>query len=147
MVDTGFLFSNMKSPFHECYMTFWPFTSYSDFPTDHTFHQFYDLDTALDLHRITSGYNGAFATGVACQQGKLTLPSSFLGHAYAPIVETRFPDFAASFLDFSPWIPLGTFSILLDISLSICQSKFWHTFENMQGPGLTYCTYLSAIIF
>ena len=32
---------------------------------------------------------------------------------YAPIFETSFAELAVSFLDFSPWIPLGTFSILL----------------------------------
>ena len=29
-------------------------TSYSDFPTDQTFHKFHDFNTELDLHRITS---------------------------------------------------------------------------------------------
>ena len=37
----------------------------------------------------------------------------FFGIAYARIVETSFPELAVSVLDFSPWIPLGTFSILL----------------------------------
>ena len=36
-----------------------------------------------------------------------------LGLAYAPIVETKFLELAMSLLDFSPRIPLGTFSILL----------------------------------
>ena len=54
MVDTGILFSNMKSPSHECQMRFWPLTSDSDFTTDQTFIQFHDLDTGIDLHRITS---------------------------------------------------------------------------------------------
>ena len=36
-----------------------------------------------------------------------------LGLACAPIVETRFLELAISLLDFSPRIPLGTFSILL----------------------------------
>ena len=31
IVDTGILFSNMKPPSHECWMTFWPLTSCSDF--------------------------------------------------------------------------------------------------------------------
>ena len=53
-------------------MTFWPLTN-SDFPTDQTFHQFHDLYTELDLHRIMSGFHGVFATGVASQQGTLTL--------------------------------------------------------------------------
>ena len=57
-------------------MTFWPLTN-SDFPTNQTFHQFHDLDTELDLHRITSGFQGAFASGVACQQGTLTLPDTW----------------------------------------------------------------------
>ena len=39
--------------------------------------------------------------------------SIFLGLACAPIVETRFLDIDLSLLDFSVWIPLGTFSILL----------------------------------
>ena len=57
-------------------MTFWPLTN-SDFPTDQTFHQFHDLYTKLDLHRIMSGFHGAFATGVASQQGTLTLPDTW----------------------------------------------------------------------
>ena len=42
-----------------------------------TFHQFHDLDTDFDFHRITSGFHGTFATGVACQQGTLTLPDTW----------------------------------------------------------------------
>ena len=57
-------------------MTFWPLTN-SDFPTDQTFHQFHDLYTELDLHRIMSGFYRAFATGVASQQGTLTLPDTW----------------------------------------------------------------------
>ena len=49
----------------------------SDFPTDQTFHQFHDLYTELDLHRIISGFHGAFATGMASQQGTLTLPDTW----------------------------------------------------------------------
>ena len=44
---------------------------------DQTFHQFHDLYTELDLHRIMSGFHGAFATGVASQQGTLTLPDTW----------------------------------------------------------------------
>ena len=57
-------------------MTFWPLTN-SDIPTNQTFHQFHDLDTDFDIHRITSGFHGAFATGVACQQGTLTTPDTW----------------------------------------------------------------------
>ena len=42
-----------------------------------TFHQFHDLNTELDLHRIISGFHGAFATGVASQQGN-AYPSGHL---------------------------------------------------------------------
>ena len=57
-------------------MTFWPLTN-SDFPTYQTFNQFHDLYTELDIHRIMSGFHGAFATGVASQQGTLTLPDTW----------------------------------------------------------------------
>ena len=47
-----------------------------------------------------------------------TLPDTWflptiVGLACAPIVETRFLELAMSLLDFTPRIPLGTFSILL----------------------------------
>ena len=45
--------------------------------TDQTFHQFHDLNTELDLHRIKSGFHWAFATVVASQQGTLTLPDTW----------------------------------------------------------------------
>ena len=41
------------------------------------------------------------------------VPSPIVGLACAPIVDNRFLDLAMSLLDFSPRIPLGTFSILL----------------------------------
>ena len=75
MVNTEILFSNMKSPSHVCYMTFWASISYNDFQTNQTFCHFHDLDTELDLDRITSGVHGTFATGVTCKQGTLTLGS------------------------------------------------------------------------
>ena len=40
------------------------------------------------------------------------VPSHFWGLAYDLIVETSFPEFVLSFLDFLPWIPLRTSSIL-----------------------------------
>ena len=77
-------------------------TSYSDFPTNQTLHQFHDIDTGLDLHRITSVFHGAFATGVTSQQGTLTLPGTLfpiLGLASDFIVETNFTKLVISFLD------------------------------------------------
>ena len=75
-------------------MTFW-FLTNSDFPTNQTFHQFNDLDTEFDLHRIMSGFHGASATGVTYQQGTLTpldicFRSLYGGLACALIVETSF---------------------------------------------------------
>ena len=52
------------------------------------------------------------ARHVAYPSGHL-VPSPILGLANAPIVETEFLELAMSLLDFSPRIPLGTFSILL----------------------------------
>ena len=48
----------------------------------------------------------------AYPSGHLVPPPPILGLACAPIVETRFLELAMSLLDFSPRIPLGTFSIL-----------------------------------
>ena len=49
--------------------------------------------------------------GSAYPSGHLD-PSPYWGLAYAPIVEISLTEFAVPFLDFSPWIPLVTFSIL-----------------------------------
>ena len=54
--------------------------------------------------------------GNAYPSGHL-VPSPILGLANAPIVETKFLEFTMSLLDFSPRIPLGTFSILPFISI------------------------------
>ena len=89
MVDTGTLFSNMKSPSRECWMTFWPLTN-SDFPTDQTFHQFNDLYIEFDLHQIMSSFHGAFATGVACQQGTSTLPDTWFRHRFLDLLVLQF---------------------------------------------------------
>ena len=51
-------------------------------------------------------------SGNAYPSGHL-VPSPVLGLANAPIVDTKFLELAMSFLDFSPRIPIGTFSILL----------------------------------
>ena len=66
-------------------MTFWPLTN-SDYPTNQIFHQFHDLDTDFDLHRITSGFHGAFATDVACQQGTLTLPDTWFRPPFSDLL-------------------------------------------------------------
>ena len=58
--------------------------------------------------------------GNAYPSGHL-VPSPILGLANAPIVETRFLELAMYLLDFSPRIPLDTFSILL--SRQTCMSN------------------------
>ena len=58
----------------KCHSESWPVTVTSQLIT---FHQFHDLDTNLDLHLITGGIHGAFAMGVACQQGMLTLQDTW----------------------------------------------------------------------
>ena len=57
----------------------------SDFSIDQTFHQFDDLDTELDHHRIMSGFHGAFATRVASQYRKLILPGTWFRPPYPRI--------------------------------------------------------------
>ena len=73
-------------------------------PNRSDFTSIYNIDTELDLCRIIRGFHGAFATGVAWQQGTLTLPDTwiraFLRLAYALIVESSFPKFADIFLTF-----------------------------------------------
>ena len=121
MVDTGILFSNMKYPSQECLMIFWPLTSYSGIRTDQTFHQFMALIPSLTftelrvvsmehLQRVWLGSENAYHSGHL-------VPSHFWWLVYAPIADTSFSELAVSFLDFSPWIPLGTFSILLHTHL------------------------------
>ena len=54
-----------------------------------------------------SGFHGAFATGVACQQGTITLPDTWFPPPFWDllvllIVENRFLKLAMFLLDFSP---------------------------------------------
>ena len=109
MAVTGILFSNMKFPYHECWMTLWPSTSYSDFSTNQTFNKFHDLDTELDLHRTTSIFQWTFAIGVACQQGTLTLPDTryrtFSGLFMLHLLRVVFPHFPCLLFTFHPEYP------------------------------------------
>ena len=58
-------------------------------------------------------FNGCgMPAGNAYPSGHM-VPSPILGLANAPIVETKFLELVMSLLDFSPRIPLGTFSLLL----------------------------------
>ena len=73
-------------------MTFWPLTN-SDFPTEQTFYQFHDNDTALDFHRIMSVFHKALQRVWHASRERLpptpgSVPS--WGLACALIVETSF---------------------------------------------------------
>ena len=85
--------------------------------------------------------------GNACHSGHL-VPSPFVGLACAPIVETRFLELALSLLDFSPWIPSCTFSILLricDIYLKTA-SIFLFWFKHRRNATRLY-VYTSSYLF
>ena len=74
------------------------------------------LATELDIHRIMSGFHGAFARGVAPSRDRL--PFRTPGTVYVLgncLCSNLWDQIALSLLDFSPWIPLGTFSILLSL--------------------------------
>ena len=107
-------------------LTFW-FLTNSDFPNDQTFHQFYDLDTELDLQKIMSGFHGAFATGVACQQGTLTLPDTW----FRPPFWTCFKLLALQLLrpDFSN-LPCLYLNFHLEYPLVV--SRFCFSYPNVQ---------------
>ena len=94
-------------------MTFWPLTN-SDFPTDQTFHQFHDLYTEFDLHRIMSGFHGAFETGVASQQGTLTLPDTWFRPPFWDLLMLRLLRPNSSNL---PWL-YSTFQLEYPLVLS-----------------------------
>ena len=102
-----------------------------------------------------SGFHGAFATGVASQQGTLTLPDTWFrppfGTCKAPIVETKFLELAMSLLDFSPRIPLSTFSILLGKffrSYSELLSKFGDiSFQEYVFKGISHPVFYGDLVY
>ena len=67
-------------------------------------------------------YNGCgMPAGNAYPSGHLVPPPPppILGLTYAPIVETNFLELAMSLLEFSPRIPLDTFSVLLFLTSTV----------------------------
>ena len=90
--------------------------------------------------------------GNAYPSGHL-VPSHIVGLACAPFVETRFLELAISLLDFSPRIPLASFSILLDkfhsnrrqlLSLGF-YVYFWTIVYNGVYIPLYSCFYLAIV--
>ena len=114
-------------------------------------HFFLNIDQNPKIFGVIILHNGCgMPAGNAYPSGHLVL-SPILGPANAPIVETKFLELAMSFLDFSPRIPLGTFSILLytlclreKSLLIICEEPF------SKHPVLEinhdkYCSYLKML--
>ena len=93
-IKLGYLLERLKSSFRKFYGRYWDLiqqyeVSFSRMlndiltldllywhPNQSDIPQFHDLDTDLYLHRMSSGFYGAYATGVACQQGTLDLPDT-----------------------------------------------------------------------
>ena len=125
-------------------MAFWPWISYSDSPTDNTFHQLFNLVTDIDLHRITSSFHGTFATSMAYivpagdtyPYGHLVL-SPFCGLVFAPIVETRFHELAVSFSTFRLEYPLVGFVFKSWIDLNYVRHFLWKGIWFVKLPPLS----------
>ena len=64
----------------------------------------------------------------------------FLGLACAPVVESRLLEFAVFSLDFSLWILLGTFSILLNYGSYICDLGGGGGGVPLHFPSMSYAT-------
>ena len=77
---------------------------------------------------------GAMSAGNAYPTGHL-VPSPILGLANAPIVETKFLERAMSLLEFSPQIPLGTFSILPSTDKKNWGGPAYNTWNNVISNG------------
>ena len=137
-------------------MTFWPLTN-SDFPTYQTFHQFHDLYTELDLHRIMSGYHGAFATGVSCQQGTLTLPDtwfrpSFWNLLMLQLLRPNSSNLPCLYSTFHLEYPLVISRFCFSRPCLICVSSFiWgidrSLVEHLDEPAINLCLYGFLCIF
>ena len=97
-------------------------------------------------------WRSCFFSSISFRFSRLTLPDTwfrppFLRLACAQIVDTRFLELAMSLLDFSPWIPLGTFSILL-CRKSVIEKTATLAADEMGAPlwRLALCLLLSWII-
>ena len=120
MVDMGILFSNIKFSLSRMLSDIltldqhWLFNR-SDFPP--ILWPWYRVWPSPNYEGFPwSICNGCgMPEGNAYPSGHLVPPPPppILGLACAPNVETRFLELAMPLLDFSPWVPLGTFSILL----------------------------------
>ena len=132
-------------------MTFWPLTIYSDFYNRSDFPPIW-----IPFYRAWPSPNYEWLPWSICNgcgmpawnaypSGNL-VPSPFWGLAYAPIFKTSFPELAFSFLEFSPWIPLGTFSILLlsDWMLNNYKDCFKGSIRLAQVPTIQFLFLISC---
>ena len=83
MVCMGILQNNMRTPFPECYTTFWRMTIYSDTLHWSDITPIFDtlliwtLLPNLTFYLILLGFHGRFATDAACQKRTLTPPDTW----------------------------------------------------------------------
>ena len=77
------------------------------------------------------------------------VPSPIVGLACAPIVETRFLKLAMSLLDFSPRIPLCTFSNLLLRSILLRTSvQIWcKSIQDYVSQGITHPVFYGDLVY
>ena len=124
----GNFIQQYEAPSHKWQMTFWSLPSYSDSPTDQTFLNFH---TELELHRITSGFYGAFATGVACQQGTLTLPDTWSRPPFLlQFLRPDFTNFPCLYSTFHIEFPLVLSRFCFDAQTRQCY--LWYFFDTLQ---------------
>ena len=94
----------------------------------------YDLNTELDLYRITRGFQRSFAIDFECQQGTRTFPDTIYFLGYVFIVEPIFPKICHDFLGLSLRISLGNFRFCFDcirVCIYICSDELsWLTNDN-----------------
>ena len=81
-----------------------------------TLHRFDDR-TKLYLHRIKRGFHGAFATGVACKQGALTLPDTWFRPRFGDFSYAQIVEFSRTCRVFSRLFILNTPRYFLDFAL------------------------------
>ena len=115
MIDTGILFSNMNPLTNvKWHSDPWPTVTSQPIRLSTNFMTFIPSLTFTELWVVSMEHLQRLWLA-SRERLPLRTPGSvpLFWLACAPIVETRFIELAMSLLDFSPWIPLGTFSILL----------------------------------
>ena len=141
LLKQGYLAERLKSSFRKFYGRYWDLIQQYEVSLSRMLNDILILDQTVTSQpiRLSTNFmtlipsltftdyewfpwsicNGCgMPAGNAYPSGHL-VPSPILRFANAPIVETKFLKLAMSLLDFSPRIPLGTFSILLCLTLYV----------------------------